>query len=87
MRLRPNEFCPVHRSLSYCGRELVAKPKLIRLGVQRVEDLHHPRGYRELRCAPLSSVLVGTPEKHEWFGSFRRGDIFTKKSTDRLAVQ
>ena len=49
MRLRPNEFCPIHKSLSCCGRELVAKPKLIRLGVQRVEDPHHPRGYRELR--------------------------------------
>jgi len=27
----------------------MAKPRLIRLGVQRVEDPHHPRGYRELR--------------------------------------
>lgn len=51
MRLRRNELCPLHRSMSCCGRELVAKPKLIRLGVQRVEDPHHPRGYRELRSA------------------------------------
>ncbi len=49
MRLRLNELCPIHRSLSCCGRELLAKPKLVRLGVQRIEDLHHPRGYRELR--------------------------------------
>jgi hypothetical protein len=49
MRLRSNEVCPVHRSTSCCGREILPKPKLIRLGVQRVEDLHHPRGYRELR--------------------------------------
>ena len=50
MRLRRNEYCPVHRSFSCCGRELIPnKPKRIRLGVQRVEDPHHPRGYRELR--------------------------------------
>ena len=50
MRLRRHEYCPVHKSLSCCGRELVPnKTRLIRLGVQRVEDSHHPRGYRELR--------------------------------------
>lgn len=27
----------------------IPKPRLIRLGVQRVDDPHHPRGYRELR--------------------------------------
>jgi hypothetical protein len=49
MRLRPNEFCPIHRSTSCCGRELMPRSRLIRLGVQRIEDPHHPRGYRELR--------------------------------------
>ncbi len=49
MRLRRNEFCPIHKSLSCCGREVMPKPKLIGLGVQRIEDPHHPRGYRELR--------------------------------------
>jgi hypothetical protein len=49
MRLRQNEMCPIHKSVSCCGRELIAKPKLIRLGVQRIENSHHPRGYRELR--------------------------------------
>ena len=49
MRLRSNEVCPVHRSTSCCGREILPKPKLVRLGVQRVEDPHHPRGYRERR--------------------------------------
>jgi hypothetical protein len=44
MRLRRNEFCPVHRSRSCCGREhILTKPK------QRVEDPHHPKGYREPR--------------------------------------
>jgi hypothetical protein len=32
MRLRLNEFCPIHRSLSCCGRETVPKPRLVRLG-------------------------------------------------------
>ena len=49
MRLRRNEFCPVHKSISCCGRELIPKTRTMRLGVQRVEDPHHPRGYRELR--------------------------------------
>jgi hypothetical protein len=49
MRLRSNEFCPIHKSLSCCGRETLPKPRFVRLGVQRVEDPHHPRGYRELR--------------------------------------
>jgi hypothetical protein len=49
MRLRPNEFCPIHRSTSCCGRELMPRSRLIRPGVQRIEDPHHPRGYRELR--------------------------------------
>ena len=49
MRLRRNELCPIHKSLSCCGRETFPKPRLVRLGVQRVDDPHHPRGYRELR--------------------------------------
>jgi hypothetical protein len=49
MRLRANEVCPIHRSVSCCGRGRIAKPRLIRLGLRRVEDEHHPRGYRELR--------------------------------------
>ena len=49
MKLRCKELCPIHRSISCCGRDVVAKPKLIRFGVQRIEDPHHPRGYRELR--------------------------------------
>jgi hypothetical protein len=50
MKLRRNEYCPIHRSLSGCGREPVQKiPKQKQLGVQRIDDPHHPRGYRELR--------------------------------------
>jgi hypothetical protein len=50
MKLRRNQYCPIHRSLSCCGREPVQKAsKLRRLGVKRIEDAHHPSGYRELR--------------------------------------
>jgi hypothetical protein len=49
MKLRSNESCPIHRSLVRCGRESIPRVRLVRLGVQRVEDPHHPRGYRELR--------------------------------------
>lgn len=50
MRLRRNEYCPIHRSRFCCGREPIHRaPRLVRPRVQRVEDPHHPRGYRELR--------------------------------------
>ena len=53
MRLRRNEYCPIHKSISCCGREPIRKESkrttVIRMGVRRIEDPHHPRGYRELR--------------------------------------
>src|SRR6516165_1723911 len=50
MQLRRNQQCPIHKSKSCCGREPIHKQRWqIRPGVQRVEDPHHPRGYRELR--------------------------------------
>lgn len=49
MRLRRNEFCPIHQSVSCCGRERVSKPRLIR--PRRAADRRSasPAGYRELR--------------------------------------
>jgi len=61
MRLRSNEVCPVHRSTSCCGREILPKPKPVRPGVQRVEDPHHPRGYRELR-SPAETRKTAEPQ-------------------------
>ena len=59
MRLRRDQYCPIHNSLSCCGRELLPnKPRLIRFGVQRIEDPHHPRGYRELRSAAEMRKLL-----------------------------
>jgi hypothetical protein len=50
MKLRRNEYCPIHRSRFCCGREPIQRaPRQVRPGVQRVEDSHHPRGYREIR--------------------------------------
>ncbi len=49
MKLRRNQPCPIHRSLFCCGREQMRRPTRLQPGVRRVEDPHHPRGYRELR--------------------------------------
>jgi len=50
MRLRRNQLCPIHRSVSCCGREAISKVRRARqLGVRRIDDPHHPRGYREIR--------------------------------------
>jgi hypothetical protein len=59
MRLRRNEYCPIHKSFFCCGRESAPnRPRLVRLGVQRVDDPHHARGYRELRSAAEMRKLL-----------------------------
>jgi len=59
MKLRRNEFCPIHRSLSCCGREPVQKTRRVKqFGVQRIDDPNHPRGYRELRSNPEMRRLM-----------------------------
>ncbi len=51
-RLRQNERCPIHRSFTCCGRKAstkdLSKLAATRFPVTRVEDEHHPRGYREI---------------------------------------
>jgi hypothetical protein len=50
MKLRRNQPCPIRRSLYCCGREVVPERRSVKqFGVQRIEDPHHSRGYRELR--------------------------------------
>ena len=50
MKLRHNKLCPIHRSVSCCGREAIPKQQRRRqFGVRRIDDPQHPRGYRELR--------------------------------------
>ena len=58
MKLRRNEYCPIHRSLFCCGREQARKERRFQLGVQRIEDPHHPRGYRELRSSAEMRKLL-----------------------------
>jgi len=59
MKLRRNEYCPVHKSRFCCGRENVRKEtRQIRMGVRRIDDPHHPRGYRELRSAAEMRKLM-----------------------------
>jgi len=59
MKLRRNQQCPIHRSLYCCGREVVPKKRSVRqLGVRRIEDPHHSRGYRELRSNAEMRKLV-----------------------------
>ena len=50
MRLRRNQLCPIHHSHSCCGRETIAREKRqSQMGVRRIDDSQHPRGYREIR--------------------------------------
>jgi hypothetical protein len=49
MKLRRNQVCPIHHSLFCCGREQMPRQSTFQPGIRRVEDPHHPRGYRELR--------------------------------------
>jgi hypothetical protein len=50
--------CPIHRSLFCCGREQARKERRFRLGVQRIEDPHHPREYREVRSSAEMRKLL-----------------------------
>ncbi len=49
MRLRRNEYCPIHKSRRCCGRETRHYVRSLQPGIRRIDDPHHPRGYRELR--------------------------------------
>src|SRR5271165_5124842 len=79
MKLRRNEYCPIHRSLFCCGREQARKERRFQHGIQRVEDPHHPRGYRELRSPAEMRKLLNrkiTEQDgtcaicHEWFTDY-----------------
>ena len=59
MNLRKGQMCPLHHSFYCCGRQQLPskdkrdgrKPPHSIHGVRRIEDPHHPRGYREI-CSP-----------------------------------
>ena len=54
-RLRKREFCPLHRSFTCSchgpAKAFVTSPRKKLVAVERIEDPHHPRGYREI-CSP-----------------------------------
>ena len=59
MKLHRNQYCPIHHSRFCCGREKASKAGRLTMGVERIDDLNHPRGYRELRSpAELRKVLT-----------------------------
>lgn len=58
MRLRRKQLCPIHHSLFCCGREAVPREKRQRMGVRRIEDPQHPRGYPELRSTAEMRKLM-----------------------------
>src|SRR5215469_14417360 len=49
MKIRRNQLCPTRSPRTCCGREPIQKEKVVQIGVRRIADPHHPRGYRELR--------------------------------------
>jgi len=50
MRLRRTQICPIHHSRVCCGREALPREhRMHQIGVRRIDDPQHPRGYRELR--------------------------------------
>ena len=86
MRLRRNEYCPVHKSLSCCGRKSVLKKsRLTRLGVQRIEDPLNPtqpQGYRELRStAEMREFLNRKIAGQERKCAICHGESAAKKTT------
>ena len=71
MKLRRNQLCPIHRSRTCCGREPILKEKILQVGVRRIEDPHHPRGYRELRSpAEMRKLLNARLSSTTGFAGF-----------------
>jgi 5-methylcytosine-specific restriction endonuclease McrA len=59
MKLRSQEYCPIHKSRFCCGRTQGRKERESWIAVLRIEDPHHPRGYRERRsCAEMKRLLA-----------------------------
>ena len=59
MKLRKNEYCPIHKAVFCCGRKDEQNRRRGWMAVQRVEDPRDPRGYRELRSrAEMRKLLA-----------------------------
>jgi hypothetical protein len=89
MKLRSNEFCPIHRSLSCCGREPVQKTRRAKqFGVQRIDDPNHPRGYRELRSNREMRRLMNRKilSREGSAGSARRRSLTIRTSFQIISI-
>jgi hypothetical protein len=58
MKLSLKDKCPIHNSYFCCGRGQYWAQRSLGVPVRRVEDHHHPRGYRELRSPTAMRVLL-----------------------------
>ena len=58
MKLCKKEHCPIHKSFFCCGGEQVAKRLKNFVGVRRIDDPHHPRGFREIRSPAEIKILL-----------------------------
>jgi hypothetical protein len=63
MKLRRNQYCSIHRSLTCCGREPVSKERRVRrLGVQHIEDSQPSASFAPKRkCGNCSIEKVTGP--------------------------
>jgi hypothetical protein len=64
VKLKKGERCPMHGGFQCCGREDERNPeqkknwRRIGPGVYRIEDEHHPRGYRIRRSKAAMRTLL-----------------------------
>ncbi len=83
--LRKGEMCPLHHSFFCCGRTFReqkkrSQPFPSRNGVRRIDDPHHPRGYREicsnaeLRRRKHALMSAGVLECFYCHGDLRKSD-------------
>ena len=77
MKLRRNERCPIHRSIFCCGREQAKAKRRSWAPVQRIEDPHHPRGYREIRSPAEMKKLVKRKIVEQNYRCGICGELFT----------
>lgn len=54
----PQRVLPASQILFCCGRSSLREKSRFRSSVQRIEDAHHPRGYREIRSAEEMRKLL-----------------------------
>jgi len=85
-RLRRNQLSPIHRSLACCGRGPVPKGRRApQLGIRRIEDPHHSRGYREIRSNSEMRKLMNRRSRRKMaFALFVRSRSRTMEISFRI---